>query len=61
MKDEISHQVRDGVTGMRKGCLIVLIAYILTIYFFAVLGRSPSVNSYIRLELFRGYSHKART
>lgn len=60
MKDEISHHVRDEVTGVRKGWLIVLIAYILTIYFFAVLGRSTSVNSYIRLELFWGYFSQSK-
>lgn len=47
--------MRDEVTGMRKGWLVVLIAYFLTIYYFAVLGRNTSVNASIRLELFWGY------
>lgn len=55
MIDTVSHQLRDEVTGMRKCWLIVLIAYILAIYYFAVLGRNTSDNSSIRLELFWGY------
>ena len=53
MRDNINCGMR--YKRMRKGWLVVLIAYILTLYYFAVLGRNTSANSYIRLELFWGY------